>query len=225
LKTTGIGAIFDFDGVLFHSEREHELCWSQVARDEGLPMSREHFLRGFGVKNELFIRQILRWTADPKEIERLIEKKELLFQNHLKTHHLRPISGTIDLLRRLVGAHIPCAIGSSSVRKNIDLVMAPYPEIRALFAAIASGEDVGHGKPDPEVFLHAAAKLKIAPSLCVVFEDAPLGIEAARRGGMKSVGLTTTFPKEELQQAHPDLLVDSLSLVSISNLLELISKD
>jgi HAD superfamily hydrolase (TIGR01509 family) len=216
-----IGAIFDFDGVLFHSERQHEICWQEVAREEGLPMQREHFLRGFGVKDDLFIREILGWTAEPQKIERLIEKKETLFQKYLKDRPLDPIAGTVDLVRRLVRAHVPCAIGSSSVRKNIDLVMAPYRDLRVMFSVVASGEDVLHGKPDPEVFLQAAAKLHRAPSRCVVFEDAPLGIEAAKRAGMKVVGLTTTFSKDELQKANPDLLVDMLSSVSVQDLYDL----
>jgi beta-phosphoglucomutase-like phosphatase (HAD superfamily) len=219
-----LGAIFDFDGVLFHSERQHEACWQEVAREEGLPMSREQFLRGFGVKNELFIREILDWTTDPQEIARIIDKKEKLFQKHLKTSPLDLIAGTVDLAVRLNAAHVPCAIGSSSVRKNIDLVMAPYPDLRALFSVISSGEDVAHGKPDPEVFLQAARRLRIPSSHCIVFEDAPLGIEAAKRAGMKVVVLTTTFLSNELQIFYPDLLVDSLSSVSVQDLFELFKK-
>ena len=218
-----IGAIFDFDGVLFHSEQCHEACWQEVALEEGLPIVREQFLRGFGVKNELFIREILKWTADPQEIARLIKKKEALFQKRLQDHPLDPILGTVDLVRRLVENGVPCAIGSSSIRKNIDLVMAPYPDLWAMFSEVASGEDATHGKPDPEVFLKAAAKLHRPPHLCVVFEDAPLGIEAAKRAGMKVVGVTTTFAKGELQKANPDLLVDTLSSVSLQDLFNFFS--
>ena len=102
-----LGAIFDFDGVLFHSERQHEACWHEVAREEGLQMSREQFLRGFGVKNELFIREILVWTTDPQEIARIIDKKEKLFQKYLKSSPLDPIAGTVDLVVRLHAAHVP----------------------------------------------------------------------------------------------------------------------
>ncbi len=218
-----VGAIFDFDGVVFHSERRHEECWQEVARDEGLPMTRGHFLRGFGVKNDAFIQEILGWTDDPCEIARIIDKKETLFQNSLKAEPLQPIAGTVALVKRLVQAGVPCAIGSSSVRNNIELVMAPYPDLRALFAVIASGDDVAHGKPDPEVFLQAAEKLQIPPQMCVVFEDAPLGIEAAKRAEMKAVAVTTTFPRKELQSAHPDLVVDSLEVVSVQDLITLFS--
>ncbi len=215
---TKIAAIFDFDGVLFHSEREHEACWREVASAEKKSMSREQFIRGFGVKNELFIREILGWTSDPQEIERIIATKEALFQSHLEKTPLMPISGTTDLLMRLVAEKIPCAIGSSSVRKNIDLVMAPYPAIRAAFSVIVSGENVQHGKPNPEVFEQAAKRMGVAPGQCIVFEDAPLGIEAAKNASMKVVGLTTTFSRVELQKTRPDLLVDSLSSVSLHDL-------
>lgn len=216
-----LGAIFDFDGVCFHSEREHEACWHEIAREEGFSMSREKFLRGFGVKNELFIKEIVQWTENPKEIAQIIARKEALFQKRLLTHPLKPIVGTIDLVRRLVHAHIPCAIGSSSVMKNIDLVLDSFPDIRALFSVIISGDDVHIGKPNPEVFLKAAEKLHIPPSRCVVFEDAPLGIEAAKRGGMKAIGLATTFTEDQLQAACPDRTVDSLSSFSLADLFSL----
>lgn len=217
-----LGAIFDFDGVLFHSEREHEACWMEIAREEGLPMTREHFLRGFGVKNARFVSEILGWSQDPKEIARLVEKKDRLFQKHISIHPLSPIPGTVHLVERLVEAQVHCAIGSSSDRKNIDLVMAPYPTLRASFSVMVVGEDIHSGKPDPEVFLKASKQLNIPPSSCVVFEDAPLGIEAAKRARMKVVGITTTFSREELQKAGPDLLVETLSSVSVQDLLSLV---
>jgi HAD superfamily hydrolase (TIGR01509 family) len=220
-----IGAIFDFDGVLFHSEREHELCWQQIAAVEGKPLSRDQFLRGFGVKNDLFIRDILKWTSDDREIARIIHEKESLFQQRLTTMPLRPIKGTVDLVERLVAAEIPCAIGSSSVRHNIDLVLAPYPHLATSFSVIISGEDVTRGKPDPDVFLKAAQGLKIVPEHCVVFEDAPLGIEAGKAAHMKVVGLTTTFPIEALRNAHPYLLVETLSEVSVNDLISLFRND
>lgn len=213
-----IGAIFDFDGVLFHSEREHEACWREVAKEIGKPVTREQFLRGFGVKNALFIREILRWTEDDAEIERIIQRKESFFQHHLETQPLLPIAGTADLAQRLGEAHVPCAIGSSSCRRNIDLVMAPYPALRACFSVIVSGEDVAKGKPNPEVFIQAAKRLGLPPERCVVFEDAPLGIEAAKSAHAKVVGLATTFSAEELEKTHPDLLVDTLSSVSLEDL-------
>lgn len=212
------GAIFDFDGVIFHSDLAHEECWRIVAESEGKTFSRADFLKGFGVKNELFIREILHWTSDPEKVFQLVQKKEKIFQDRVRNVGLTPIEGTVDLISRLVKAKIPCAIGSSAMKANIDVVMEHYPELRAAFSVCITGEEVHKGKPDPAVFLLAAQKLTIPPSSCVVFEDAPLGVEAGKRAGMKVVALTTSFSKEELHAAHPDMLVDSLASVTLQDL-------
>jgi HAD superfamily hydrolase (TIGR01509 family) len=217
-----LGAIFDFDGVLFHSDLAHEACWRIVAESEGRTFSRTDFLKGFGVKNERFISEILGWTTDPKRVADLAERKEKLFQDMVRKEGLAPIPGTVDLVSRLVEAKIPCAIGSSAMRANIDIVMAPYPKLRSAFSVCVTGEEVHKGKPDPHVFLLAAKRLHLPPSSCVVFEDAPLGVEAGKRAGMKVIALTTSFSEEELRRASPDLLVQSLASVSLQDLYSLI---
>ena len=216
-----LGAIFDFDGVLFHSDRAHEACWRAVAESEGRPFSRQDFLKGFGVKNERFIGEILGWTQDPDQIARLAKQKEELFFDYVRKKGLAPISGTADLVKRLTEAKIPCAIGSSAQRANIDLVLSFHPDLRSAFSAWVTGEDVHAGKPDPEVFILAAKKLNLPPDSCVVFEDAPLGVKAGKAAGMKVVALKTSFPEESLRQAYPDLLVSSLSSVTIQDLFSL----
>lgn len=219
-----IGAIFDFDGVLFHSERFHERCWEKIAQNDKRPYSREKFLKGFGVKNELFIKDILGWTSDPQEIDEIIAKKMALYREFLQSESPQPIPGTVDLVARLRMSFVPCAIGSSAPKKDLDLVLRHYPALSSSFSVIVSGDDVTVGKPDPEVFLEAARRLHIPASRCVVFEDALAGIEAARRAGMVAVALTTTFPREKLQACHPHVIVDSLSTVNPPMLEQLISQ-
>ena len=216
-----LGAIFDFDGVLFHSDRAHEACWRAVAEAEGRPFSRQDFLKGFGVKNERFISEILGWTQDPAQIARLAKQKEKIFHEHVQKNGLAPIAGTVDLVKRLREAKVPCAIGSSAPAANIDLILAPYPELRSAFSARVTGEDVQTGKPDPEVFILAAQKLRLPAASCVVFEDAPLGVKAGKAAGMKVVALGTSFPEESLRAAHPDLLVQSLASLTVQDLLKL----
>ena len=124
----------------------------------------------------------------------------------------------LPLIRQLKVQNIPCAIGSSAVLENIETVFSYHKELKPLFNAIVTADDVNEGKPDPQVFLIAAKRLQIEPTKCVVFEDAPLGIEAASRAGMTSVAITTTFPKEVLEEVKPDLLVDSLDDASVLKL-------
>ncbi len=203
-------AIFDFDGVVVDSGPLHERAWIQVAKERSQPITHEIFLKGFGVKNALFIRDMLKWSQDPNEIEKIIDRKEELFQSYLKTDELHIVPGVDTYVRELKRKGILVALGSSSIRKNIILVLAKL-QLEDLFEVIISGENVTHGKPDPEVFLNAAKALNMAPSKCCVFEDAPLGIEAALRAGMKVIALTTTFSKEHLSTLNPDAIWDSFS--------------
>lgn len=206
------GAIFDFDGVILDTERHHEICWEKVAQERKASLSRQQFVNGFGVKNERFIREILGWTQDPEEIERIAKRKEALFQEHAATHAIGLIPGVEQFLDELTKKRVPCAIASSSILKNIELLLR-HSSVKRYFSQIVSGEDVSHGKPHPEVFLKAAKKLGLAPERCVVFEDALLGVEAAVRAGSKVVALTTTFAKKEFESLPfcPDLLISDFN--------------
>lgn len=184
------GAIFDFDGVVVNTGAHHYKCWQQVAEKRDRVISREQFLLGFGVKNSKFISDILKWTQDPKEIEEISKQKEALFQEIAQTVPL--VSGLEAFLKDLKQANISCAIASSSILKNIQILLDRLP-IKHYFSHIVSGEDVREGKPNPEVFVQAANRLKIVPAKCVVFEDALYGIEAADRAGCKKVAVTTAF--------------------------------
>jgi beta-phosphoglucomutase-like phosphatase (HAD superfamily) len=105
-----------------------------------------------------------------------------------------------EWLSALQKAGVPCAVGSSTHRANIDLSLG-LMGLKPYFVEIVSAEDVTRGKPDPQVFLTAGARIQRDPMKCVVFEDALVGIEAARAGGMRVVAVATTHPRNELTMA------------------------
>ncbi|MDE6827910.1 MAG: HAD-IA family hydrolase, partial [Alistipes sp.] len=127
----------------------------------------------------------------------------------------RPVEGLADLLGRLRAAGIRCAVGSSGCRKNVDFVLEKCG-IEGCFDAIVSGDRVTHCKPDPEIYLTAAAALELTPAECVVFEDAKAGIEAARRAGAgRIVALTTTLPREVLAaETAADMIIDNFAEIA-----------
>ena len=213
----GTAAIFDFDGVIVDSIAIHEAGWRQIAQEDGRPFSRELFERGIGLKNEPFISEVLQWSSNPTEIAAIIARKEKHYQELISNGAIHLIPETIAFIRQLFHAHIPCAIGTSSTQKNLDSLFSRYGELKTFFRTCVTKEDVKRGKPDPEVFLVAARRLETPPSSCVVFEDAPLGIVAAKNGGMKAVALTTTFPQATLQAAHPDIIVNSLATFPVQD--------
>ena len=215
------GAIFDWDGVIIDSSRHHETSWELLAREENKPLPADHFSRGFGRKNQIIIPEILQWTTDPAEIERLGNRKEELYRELMDAGELHPLPGVREWLEKLRAAGVPCAVGSSTPRKNIDTAMGKIG-LAAFFAAIITAEDVTLGKPNPEVFLKAAGRIDRNPECCVVFEDAHFGIEAAHAGGMRVVGIATTHPVEELTKA--DLAVRSMNELSVEQLAGWFSK-
>lgn len=214
-----IGAIFDWDGVIIDSSRHHERAWELLAEEENRALPEGHFKRGFGRKNERIIPELLAWTHDEGEIRRLSLRKESLYRELLAADTLTILPGAGEFLDMLRSHDVPCVVGTSTHRENIDMQMRMV-DLRDYFTAIVTGEDVDRGKPDPQVFLVAAQRIGVPPSQCVVFEDVPAGVEAAKRGGMKAVAVTTTHRKKNLAAA--DMVVDRLDQVSYRQLRALV---
>ena len=208
-------ALFDWDGVIIDSSSHHEESWERLAREIDQPLPEGHFQKSFGRKNEMIIPDILGWTHEPAEIRRLSLRKEALYREVVAERGVEALAGVRTWLERLRDGGIPCAIGSSTHRENIALSLGIIG-LGEFFAAAVTSEDVKQGKPHPEVFLTAAARLGADPTRCVVFEDAHVGIAAARAGGMKVVGVATTHPAEELTAA--DLAVHRLDELQVPQL-------
>lgn len=205
------GALFDWDGVVIDSSRQHEESWALLAQELGRPLPADHFLRGFGMKNQVIIPEILGWTRDPDEIHRYSLRKEELYRDIVRERGIEPLPGVIGLLRMLRDHGVPCAVASSTHRENIETIFDAIG-VREYFAAVVTAEDVSRGKPDPEVFLESAARISRDPRHCVVFEDAHVGIEAGLAAGAKVIAVATTNPIESLGKAN--LAVASLQDVT-----------
>lgn len=209
--------IFDWDGVVVDSSAHHERSWEILAAQRGLPLPPDHFKRGFGKKNNVIIPD-LGWATETSEVTALAHAKEEIYRDLVRQNGITPLPGVRTLLESLHAAVVPTAIGSSTERANLDLLL-DLMDLRKFFRAIASGDDVLHGKPDPAIFLLAAQRLGVAPEDCVVIEDALVGIEAARRGGMAVLAVATTEPIADLTAA--DHAVPDLEHVSVAQLADL----
>ena len=212
------GAIFDWDGVVIDSSIQHERSWEMLAEEVGKPLPTDHFTQGFGKRNAVIIPEILGWTNDMEEIDRLGRRKEELYRELVKSDGLEALPGVRELLEELKMAGIPCVVGTSTERENLQLAF-DLLELGAFFLGSTCSEDVSRGKPDPEVFLHAAGQTSLPPEKCVVLEDSTHGIEAALAGNMKALGLATTRPAEKLESAGahcviPDPTAANLALLA-----------
>ena len=215
-----LGAIFDWDGVIVDSSSHHEESWERLAKETGFTLPEGHFRKGFGMKNEFIIPNILNWSNRAQEIRQLSLRKEELYREILLEWGIRSLPGVIEWLTELRKHGVRCAIGSSTHRLNIHTILTVLG-FQDWFAAIVTAEDVSRGKPDPEVFLTAAEQIGIDPGHCVVFEDAFVGIEAAHRGGMKVVAVATTNRIETLKTA--DLAVHRLDELSVDQVAALVA--
>jgi beta-phosphoglucomutase len=177
-------------------------AWSRVHAPHATP---EYFRTSFGLRNDAIIGGLLDHLR-PEEMQRLAERKEELFRDAVRGR-LLPLPGVAALLDFLDEHAIPRAIVTSTPRMNLDLVLETLG-FQERFGALVAEEDAARGKPDPEGFLIAAQRLDVAAGHCIVIEDAPAGIDAARAAGMRSIAVTTTRGAREL--SHADLVVDSL---------------
>lgn len=203
-----LGVIFDMDGVLVNSYRAHLQSWQEAARSRGLTMSETDFVRTFGRTSREIIRQLWPGRFDGAEVAAFDAAKEQAYRDILQSH-FPEMEGASAVIRSLHDAGFRLAIGSSGPAENVAVVKNCLPA-GGLISATVNGSEVKHGKPEPDVFLIAAAKLGLSADRCAVIEDAPVGVEAARRADMTAIGLTGTASRAALaERAH--LVVDSLT--------------
>lgn len=193
-------AVFDWDGVVVDSQFAHERSWVLLAEEEGLPLPDNHFHRGFGMRNEIIIPQLLQWTDDPDRIRSLSLRKEEWYREVLTESGLVALPGVMEWLDRLDAEGVPRIIASSTQRKNIEFGLRAVG-LGDRFDQCVTSEDVSHGKPDPDVFLLAAKRIGVSPERCVVIEDTPVGITAGKRAGMRVIAVETTHGEDKLGEA------------------------
>jgi beta-phosphoglucomutase len=197
--------LWDLDGTLVDSEEKHWLSWRDTMAGEGISIARDQFLATFGLRKDAIVPRWLPPGASSDQIRRVGETKEALYRRLVRHDGLEPLPGAAEWVRRLQEQGWQQAIASSAPRENVEVVLEVLGLIDC-FQAIVSAEDVTAGKPDPQVFLTAAARLGVPVSRCIVVEDAPAGVEAAQRGGMASIGVSRNGSR-----LKADLAVSSLS--------------
>lgn len=211
--------IFDMDGVLVDSYRAHFESWRRLGRLHGLDMTEQQFAETFGRTSRDIINHLWPDRVSEADIPEWDRRKEQFYREILKVS-FPEMDGAGQLLRALDQAGLAMAVGSSGPPENVQVVRDCLTAGELLKVTI-TGMDVTHGKPHPEVFLKASQKLGVPPQRCAVIEDAPAGIEAARRAAMAAIALTGTASRERLAgRAH--LVVDSLRELSPRIIAELI---
>jgi len=192
--------IFDFDGVIAHSEPLHRKSLNMTLKQLGitipLKLYKEKYvgLGSLGIMEDIFKTHGIRRSA-----RFWVRKRMKVFRELVKKEGVKPVKGFMKFNRLLDKIGMKKIIASGGYRKNV-LIMLKCLKLEKEFQFI-SREDVKKRKPDPEALLLAAKKLGVKPSECLVFEDSPYGIEAARRAGMKCVALTTSLDRSYFEKS------------------------
>ncbi len=207
------GAIFDLDGVIVNTVPLHFKAWKKMFGEYGKELTFEDYKKKVdGILRISGARAILTELSD-EELEKAGAKKQGYFLELLETEGIEVYESTLDLIKELKQNNIKVAVISSS--KNC-LPILKKTGIDGLFEVIITGHDIKKGKPDPQVFLSACRKLDLTPQECIVFEDAVLGVEAAKRGNFSCVGIDRYGNPARLAKA--DLVINDLSEAGLERL-------
>ena len=198
--------LWDLDGVIVDTAPLHLWSWQKTFGEIGVSFTEPDFKRSFGRRSPEIIQQFLGPDVEPVQMEALAERKEELFRVAAAAG-VEMLPGVRNLLTALHASGWAQTIASSAPPENVDLLVDAL-SIRGLLGPVVTARDVSVGKPAPDVFLVAAARLGVDPARCVVIEDAVAGVEAAKAAGMRCVAVTNTHPADHLTLA--DLVVDSL---------------
>jgi len=212
--------IWDLDGVIVDTSDQHRRSWQQLAAETGVTFTDDDFWHTFGRSNAAIIP--LHWGADlsPEQIAALADRKEIIFRALLRDD-LRTLPGALELLQAARAAGLKQSLASSAPIENINLIVDLLGLHRWL-DAIVSGDRLPRGKPAPDIFLLAAGRLDIAPAQCVVIEDAPAGVAAAKAAGMACLAVTNSHPAPALADANG--VVSSLEEVHLADLEAIVSQ-
>ena len=192
------------DGTLIDSAGYHWLTWRDTLAREGHTLTEEQFASWFGQRNDAILRRYLGDEITTGDVRRIGDAKEAAYREMVREQGIEPLPGVRQWLLRLRDAGWQQAVASSAPHANIEAILEVL-QVAHCFQAVVSAEEVPHGKPAPDVFLLAAERLGVPPSRCVVVEDAPAGVEAGRRGGMRTIGITSMS-----RRLDADIVVASL---------------
>jgi beta-phosphoglucomutase family hydrolase len=210
--------IFDMDGTIVDNMAFHTQSWVTFFERRGRAIDADEFFRTTaGRQGKEIIRTALGEDLGDDEVAVLNHEKEAVYRE-LYAPHLKAVDGFEDLIADARSQGIALAVGTAAPPANVEFTLDGL-DLRRHFETVVGATDVARGKPHPDVFLEAAKRCGAEPANCIVFEDAPLGVEAARRAGMRVVVITTTLPAEAFAEFDNVIgIVDDFSSLSLETL-------
>ncbi|MDR6524162.1 beta-phosphoglucomutase-like phosphatase (HAD superfamily) [Variovorax paradoxus] len=211
--------IFDMDGTMIDSMPWHARSWVEFAQNHGVKLDVSEILaRTTGRTGTESMRELFERELSDDECQAMVHEKEEIYRA-LFHDNFTEVAGFTAFAKAAVARGLMVAVGTAGDRHNIEFAMSRL-KMDPLPLAIVGGDEGFTGKPTPAIFLEAARRIGVAPERCIVFEDAPFGIEAARRGGMRAVAVCSTHTAAELAGPHVIAAVRDYDELAHSKFLE-----
>ncbi len=196
-----LGLIFDMDGTMIDSMPSHAKSWVAFAEHHGLVIEVEELLRQTTGRTGAECMEVLFGHAiDTEESWKLIHHKEQIYRE-LFAPNFAEVAGFKAFCAKAINQGLKVGVGTAGDKHNIAFAFS-HLQMETAPHAVVGGDEGLPGKPEPAIFLEAARRIGVAPEHCIVFEDAPFGIEAARRAGMRAVAVCSSHTAEQLQGPH-----------------------
>jgi beta-phosphoglucomutase family hydrolase len=211
--------LFDLDGTLIDTMTWHHKTWELVVQEMGSPLKGEELMKElYGNGADLMNRLVPGHTFTEEEARKIVDTKEERYRS-LYGKQIEILEGAREFLDEALKLRIPMGIGTASNQANIDFAL-DFLNLRHYFTAIVGADDVQLSKPYPETWLKLAELLQTPASDCIVFEDAPKGVEAAQLAGMKAVAITGHYNANDFKEYENVLkIVPGLNAIYISEIL------
>lgn len=211
--------IFDMDGTMIDSMPWHARSWVEFAQNHGVKLDVSEILaRTTGRTGTESMRELFERELSDDECQAMVHEKEEIYRA-MFSDNFTEVAGFTAFAKAAVARGLKVAVGTAGDRHNIEFAMSRL-KMDPLPLAIVGGDEGFTGKPTPAIFLEAARRIGVAPERCIVFEDAPFGIEAARRGGMRAVAVCSTHTAAELAGPHVIAAVRDYDELAHSKFLE-----
>jgi beta-phosphoglucomutase len=204
--------VFDMDGVLVDSGAHHREAWCRMLGELGVAPPPGFWKKTIGRPAVEAVPLLLGEPVAPAEARRLANRKHAHYVR-LAAGGMPAVAGVVAFVDTLRAHAVPLAVATSARRADAIELLGPLGLLER-FAVIVAAEDVTRGKPDPEVYLTAARRLGAQPDDCLVFEDAIVGVQAARGSGMRVFGVATAYEPADLLAAGAERVITTFEGLS-----------
>jgi len=217
-----IGLIFDMDGVIIDNHEYHYHAWQKTSEKYGgVPFEEEFYREKMNGKTLAKLIEVVypNNNFSKEEAHDIGMEKEAIYRDLYKDHR-KPMTGLIEFLELAKSKGIPMVVGTSAPVENVEFTLDCL-DLRKYFVGVVDASMVSHGKPDPEVYLKCAEMIGKDPANCIVFEDAPLGMEAGHNAGANVIALATSHTRDEIDEQY---IFDDFTQITLETILEVAGK-